>query len=180
MSVPLRNRPCIARSLRTLLLSCSLAACGSRELPSDPVRLAQTAQARLAAGRVDDARRCAERLLEQSADAQNFRTGSWLLARCTIAEARDEIATIVELIALQREQGEGLAFELSALARDEMAVLLSDCRDAGRWRVERWLLGEALAGERLRGVGDAYTQALDKRVRRFAPCGESTSIHCDW
>lgn len=93
---------------------------------------------------------------------------------------RDESATIVELIALQRERDDGARFTLSALARDEMAVLLGDCRRAGVWQVERWLLDEALAGERLRGVDDEYTQALRKRLRMLAPRAEPTAIYCDF
>ncbi len=182
MGVPLRSPFRIAELLCAVVFASALAACGSQEPASDPTSLAQTAQAHLAAGRVDDARRCAERLLEQGSDALGVHTGSWLLARCAIAEARDESATLVELIALQRERDDGARFTLSALARDEMAVLLQDCRRAGVWQVERWLLDLALAGERLRGVDDEYTQALrnHKRLRLVAPGREPTAIYCDF
>ena len=168
-------------------LACWLSACGVRELPSDCAALALLAEGQLAAGDWDDARRTATKLREVCAstcrdaqfEARHTSLAALQLARCAISAAPDDERTLTELRLLLLAEREDGTSELSALSRADLSVLQAAARYRGLYRVEVWLLEQAVYASERERRDAAVTAELRGRLRALSPWSPAAGAWLD-
>jgi len=160
-----------------VVLVCLLSACSARELPSDCASLALLAEGQLAMGDWDEARGTATKLREVCSsacrdvqlEARHTSLAAFQLARCAICAAPNDERTFSELRLLLLAEREDGTSELSALSRADLSVLQAAARYRGLYRVEVWLLEQAVYASERERRDAAVTAELRGRLRTLSP-----------